>query len=260
MKIEYAIPSYGRPDGVTTIGYIPRQGKMYVSPEDYPDYVKSNPQFKEQIVKLPEDVQGHGKAHVMNWLLDNLWSEDTDAVLFLDDDISCLMSRNLDGNDHEVDEEGFYELCEDYVLLAKEWGCGIFSYSITYDPLTYDEFKPFRMHAYLDGTLQALVQNDGIRYDEALTVKEDVDMFLQEELKYHKALRVEKYYFKVQSFTGVGGSQAFRSENTEKKQFKLMQKKWGSKIVRPNRPSAKKSSNIRSVGGAIRINLPLSGA
>ena len=94
---------------------------------------------------------------------------------------------------------------------------------------------------------------------EELTVKEDVDMFLQQLQKYHKALRVDKYYWKKKSFEGVGGSQEFRNEDSEKEQFKLMQKKWGSNIIRPNRPRAKKNSSIRSYGGAIKLNIPLKG-
>lgn len=39
-----------------------------------------------------------------------------------------------------------------------------------------------------------------------------------------------------------------------------MQEKWGSKIIRPNKPTAKKNSKIRGVGGAIRVNIPLEGA
>lgn len=39
----------------------------------------------------------------------------------------------------------------------------------------------------------------------------------------------------------------------------MMQKKWGSQIIRPNKPTARKKSKIRSFGGAIKIKLPLKG-
>ena len=79
-------------------------------------------------------------------------------------------------------------------------------------------------------------------------MKEDVDFFLQNIQKYHKALRVEKYYINKESFTNEGGANAIRNSMLEKEQFKRMQEKWGSKIIRPNRPTAKKNSTIRGNG------------
>lgn len=260
MKILYVVPSYNRSDGVTTLNYLSK-AKMYVSPEDYPKYIRDNPQHKDRIIEVPEGVQGKGKAHVMNWLLDNLWTDDVDGIMIIDDDVDVLMAHNIDGTkyDYEVDEKLFYELCEDYTLLAKEWGCGMWSFGLNSDRFSYIPYSPFKTHSYLDGGLQGFCKKDDIRYDEELTVKEDVDMFLQQLQKYKKALRVDKYYWKKKSFEGKGGSQAFRSEESEKEQFKLMQKKWGSDIIRPNKPTAMKKSSIRSYGGAIKLNIPLDG-
>ena len=260
MNIKYVVPSYNRADGVTTLNYISK-AKIYVSPEDYEKYCKYNKSWVDRIVKVPEGVQGKGKAHVMNWMLDNLWDENTDAILIIDDDVSTLMAHNILENrkDYEIDEELFYELCEDFTLLAKEWGCGMWSFGLNSDRFSYITYTPFKTHSYLDGGLQAFVKKDNIRYDEKLTVKEDVDMFLQQIQKYHKALRCDKYYWKKKSFEGKGGSQAFRSEKTEKEQFRIMQKKWGSDIIRPNRPKALKKGTIRSFGGAIKLNIPIGG-
>lgn len=258
MKIKYVCPSYKRPDGIKTHKYL-KKALFYVSPEDYDDYVRCNPGYEHIFVKVPKGVQGKGKGHVMNWMLDNLWDEDTDAIMILDDDITCLMAHSKDGKDYKVDEETFYQICEDYTILAKDWNVGMFSFSLNSDRLSYCEFAPFRTHSYMTGALQGFVQNDGLRYDEKLTLKEDVDMFLQQLKKYHKALRIDKYYFNVKAFEGVGGCQAFRSSEEEKKQFVEMQKKWGADIIRPNKPTAMKSSNIKGLGGAIKLNIPLDG-
>lgn len=259
MVIKYLVPSYNRPEGVTTLDYISK-AKLFVSPQDYDAYVKHNAEHSDRIVKVPDGVQGHGKAKVMNWLLDNMWDEDTDGIMIIDDDITTLRRHNLEtGVDEDVDEETFYQLTEDFTQLAYDWGCGMWSFGLNSDRFSYDVFKPFRLHSYLDGGLQGFCKKDGIRYDERLTVKEDVDMFLQQLYKYHKALRVDKYYWKKRSFEGQGGSQEFRVDNAEKEQFKIMQKKWGSKVIRPNKPQAVKDSSIRSLGGAIRLNIPLKG-
>lgn len=259
MNIEYAIPSYNRADGVLTLDYLSK-AKVYVSPEDYPNYIKHNQRHADRIIAVPEGVQGKGKAHAMNYLLDTLWSEQTDAIVFIDDDVTTLMAHIKNGKHEERTEEEFYEIVENNCRLAKDWGCGMWSFNLNSDPMIYDEFKPFRLHAYLDGGCQGIVQNDGLRYDEELTVKEDVDMFLQQVQKYHKALRIDKYYLKKRSFEGSGGSQEFRSKEAEQEQFKMMQKKWGSSIIRPNKPTAtKEDGSIRAMGGAIRVHLPLKG-
>lgn len=119
--IKYCVPSYHRADGVTTLNYI-QKAKMYVSPEDYDDYVKFNPKWADNIVKVPEGVQGKGKGHVMNWLLDNLWDDDTDAILFIDYDVSTLMMHRKNEKHYQVPEEEFYEICESLCRVAKEWG------------------------------------------------------------------------------------------------------------------------------------------
>lgn len=260
MNILYCVPSYNRCDGVSTMDYLTK-AICYVSPEDYPKYIAANPQWADRVVQVPDGVQGHGKARVMNWLLDNLWVDGVDGLMIIDDDISTLMAHNIQGDhkNREVDEEFVYELCEDFTQLAFEWGCGMWSFGLNNDRFAYDCFRPFRTHSYLDGGLQGFCRKDTIRYDEALTVKEDVDMFLQQLEKYHKALRVDRYYWNKKSFSGEGGSQAFRSAESEQEQFRLMQKKWGSKIIRPNKPKAKTKSSIRSYGGAIKLNVPLKG-
>ena len=259
MKIKYVSPSYKRENDCAILDYLSKV-VLYVSKEDYPKYIKKHQDKKQNIKKVPDGVQGNGKGTCLNWILDNVWDDETDAMIILDDDISCLMAHEINQRDKVVSEEDFYYICEKFSLLAKEWGCGLWSVNLNSDPMTYDCFNPFRLHAYLDGAFTGLVENPkDIRYDTKLTVKEDVDFCLQHMEKYHKALRVDKYYLKCKSFDNKGGCYDLRTEESEKEQFKMMQKKWGSQIIRPNKPTARKKSKIRSFGGAIKIKLPLKG-
>lgn len=258
MNIKYVSPSYHRADGITTLDYISRC-KMYISKEDYPEYVRLNPQHKDKFVIVPDGVQGNGKGVCMNWLKNNLWDDDTDAIVAVDDDMTCLKAHVIGGKDRVIPEDEFYEIVEKCTILAKDWGVGLWSFNLNSDPMTYDCFKPFRLHAYLDGQFTCWCDRNELQYDTELTVKEDVDFFLQNIAKYHKALRIDKYYPVCKGFTNKGGAFDFRSEEVEKEQFRIMQEKWGSQIIRPNRPTATKSTRIRGFGGAIRIKLPLKG-
>lgn len=257
MKIKYYVPTVGRAETIQTLDYLSKAIAL-VGYEEYDAYVKAHPEYKDRFIKLPKGVQGHGKGKCLNYMLDNLWG-DADHVIALDDDVTCLMAHVKNGKDRPIGEDEFYEICEEYSFLADEWGCGLWGVSLNSDPLIYDEFKPFRLHSYIDGAFTGYVRKNELRYDEELTIKEDVDYLLQNLQKYHKALRVDKYWLKDQAFTNAGGCQFIRTSDEEKRQFIEMQKKWGAEIIRPNRPTATKNSKIRSFGGAIKLNIPLSG-
>lgn len=258
MNIKYVCPSYKRADECLVLNFL-KKIKVYVTPEEYGDYCKYNKGCEDRIIACPEGIQGNGKSKCLNWLLDTQWDDNTDAIIMIDDDVSGIYKHIKNEKDELISEEEFYELVESWVILGKEWKCGIFALSPSTDPLVYDEFCPFRVHGYCDGQVTGWLWKNELRYDEELTIKEDVDFALKNWQKYKKCLRIEKYYPKSKAFTNKGGCNEFRSKEEEKRQFKIMQKKWGSEIIRPNRPTGRKNSKIKSFGGAIKLNLPLEG-
>lgn len=259
MRIKYIVPSYKRAKSICTLDYLSKAVAV-VSEDEIEEYRRYHPSYDEsRFIACPREYQGKGKPKVLNWILDNLFY-DCDCLIELDDDIHAYMAHMKNEKDRILDENEVYEIFENNSRIAKQWGCGIWGLSPNSDPMVYDEFKPFRLHAYIDGGTVGHVEKNDLRYDEELSVKEDVDYFLQNIQRYHKALRIEKYYINKESFTNEGGANAIRNSKLEKEQFQKMQEKWGSKIIRPNRPTAKKNSKIRGVGGAIRVNIPLEGA
>ena len=40
----------------------------------------------------------------------------------------------------------------------------------------------------------------------------------------------------------------------------MFQRKWGSDIIRPNKPRGNKGSKIKEYNGAVKINIPLLGS
>ena len=258
MRIKYLVPSYKRARTITTLDYLSKAVAV-VSEDEIEEYKYYNPTYDDsRFIVCPREFQGKGKPKILNWILDTQF-DDCDAIIEMDDDIHKYMAHEKNAKDRPLEEEEVYEIFENNCELAKEWGCAMWGLSINSDPLVYDEFKPFRMHSYIDGGTVGHVGRNELRYDEELSVKEDVDYFLQNLKKYHKALRIEKYYIDKESFTNEGGANAIRNEQLEKEQFKRMQEKWGKKIIRPNRPVAVKNSKIRGYGGAIKLNIPLEG-
>ena len=258
MRIKYLVPTYKRAKTITTLDYLGKAVAV-VAKREIEAYRKAHPQFgDERFIVCPDEFQGYGKPKILNWILDTQFN-DCDVVIELDDDIHAYMAHVRNGKDRQLDEQEVYEIFENNCILAKEWGCGIWGLSLNSDPISYREFQPFSLHAYIDGGTVGHVKKNELRYDEQLSVKEDVDYFLQNIQKYHKALRIEKYYINKESFTNDGGANAIRTSELEKEQFQRMQQKWGSKIIRPNKPRAVKNSKIRGLGGAILLNIPLDG-
>jgi hypothetical protein len=65
-----------------------------------------------------------------------------------------------------------------------------------------------------------------------LPLKEDYDMTIQQLNKYRKVLRVNKFFYDVKQSEQAGGCADYRNMDKEKEQLRLLQKKWGSDIVR----------------------------
>ena len=72
MNIKYVSPSYKRASKCSILKYLSKV-VVYVSPEEYDGYIKHNKGKEKQIVKVPKGVQGKGKGHCLNWILDNVW-------------------------------------------------------------------------------------------------------------------------------------------------------------------------------------------
>ena len=71
-----------------------------------------------------------------------------------------------------------------------------------------------------------------LRYDENIPLKEDYDFWLQSIRKYRKTLRFQSYHYMVDHINKTGGVVSYRTKQREEEQNKLLQKKWGSRVVK----------------------------
>jgi len=214
-------PSYRRPTGVTTQAYLP-YATYVVSESDAPAYEAQG----HRCWVVPDSAQG-SVCRIRNYILDNCGSG---RVVILDDDINyigrwdaCKVLRLKQDQVLEFIEHGF-NLAEE--LGARYWGVNLLP-----DKGAYREYTPFAMRSVILGPFQAFNHLD-LRYDEALPLKEDYDLSLQVLNKYRITLRFNAYFYSCKQHTNPGGCASYRTIKRKQHQFDLLQKKWGSKIVR----------------------------
>ena len=223
MKIKIVIPSYGRADKVITGRAI--ESAYICCPESQAeDYKKHN---KNELIVLPDECDGN-VSKKRNWILNNV---EADAICMIDDDVSAICMYENDKRIHLTENE-VYEFIEKYSKLAKEVGTVLWGVNLLKDRIAYQEFRPFNFLVPVLGPFNVHINNP-CRYDESLLLKEDYDMSLQVIQQYRKLLRVNKFHYIVKKYRdrNEGGCTSYRSNDKEKEQMLLLQKKWGKKIV-----------------------------
>ena len=74
------------------------------------------------------------------------------------------------------------------------------------------------------------VKPTDLRFDTALTLKEDYDYTLQHLQKYKNCFRYQKYLFEFEHYKNKGGAVDYRTEKEEQKNIMILKSKWGDKI------------------------------
>lgn len=220
-----------------------------VKSEEADDYRKEG----LNVWECPNEIQGN-LCRVNNWIIDNC---KTRYLIIVDDDLSNVGRWN--GNKYKILSEAeametlakCFDICEQMNLPF--WGM-----NCVQDKGAYMEYTPFAFTSYVGNPLKGMILPEfDLRYDERLMLKEDYDMTLQIANKYRMVLRFNFLNYNVKQHNNVGGCATYRTIEREKEQFELLQKKWGSKIVRTdsrNRSNKKKGYDINPI-----IKVPIKG-
>jgi hypothetical protein len=219
MKIEILSPSYHRADSATTQDYLPVCTYVVARSEK-----KAYESAGRRVIAVPNDVQGN-VCRVRNYILEHF-----NPVLILDDDIRRFGRWNKQEN-LKLDTDEAMEFIEHAFILAKGFRARMWGMNLLPDKAAYREYTPFAFRAVVLGPVQRFTNMD-LRYDESLPLKEDYDLSLQVLNKYRRTLRFNMYHYVCDQHTNVGGCATYRTMDRERKQFLLLQKKWGSDIVR----------------------------
>lgn len=248
MKISVNCPSYKRPY-VETLDYLPFV-KVWVDNKEYDEYIKNNKGFEKNIVSCPDGIQGN-LCRIRNYILDKEFENGNDVVVIVDDDFNAMYHFERNGlfgyEKIKLESKDFLSFIEKYSIMCDDLGFKFWGVNCNSDSLSYRQTSPFSTIGYIGGPFQVHLKND-IRYDERLPLKEDYDISLQHNNKYRGVLRVNKYNYDCKQSKQSGGCATYRNYIREQEQLKLLQKKWGKKIVKidntKNANTKKKKKNI----------------
>lgn len=232
MRISINCPSYKRPK-VETLDYL-STCKVWVAEREYESYIAANKGFEENIISVPNEVQGN-VCRIRNYILDQELKEN-DVVLLIDDDLHSIgrfVPRGVYGYAEEIlSESELYSMLERYSVLCEDFGFKHWGVMCNRDALSYRQTTPFSTVSYVGSPFSVFLKGNDLRYDERLPLKEDYDMTLQQCNKYRGCLRVNAYHYDCKQSKQAGGCATYRNYEREKAQLEVLQKKWGKRIVK----------------------------
>jgi hypothetical protein len=158
-------------------------------------------------------------------------------------------------------EKSIYQFLYKYTIMALDLGVKLWGINVNSDKQVYKEYSPFSTNCYIGGPFMVHVDTD-LRFDERFPLKEDYDFTLQNLNKYRKVLRINKYCYDVKQKEQTGGVADYRTLEEERRQLLLLQKKWGSDIIKEDKIKSgkgKQSNKIRTYDINPRLISPIKG-
>lgn len=230
MTYKIYAPTYKRSELCKTHEYI--KDVIYVVREsEKKDYEGVH----DKIWIVPDSAQGN-LSRIRNYVLDN--AEEKNIVL-IDDDVNYFSRWN--GNvQNKLNEQEFYNMILQGFQIAEDIDVRFWGVNCVSDKGSYREYTPFGTRSYIGGPFQAH-RNNPLRYDEKIYLKEDYDMTLQVLNRFRKNFRMNMYSYNCNQNTLAGGCASYRSIEREMEQNKMLQAKWGSKVVKFDKSNGSKT-------------------
>jgi hypothetical protein len=163
---------------------------------------------------------------------------DCDAIFLIDDDCSGIFVWK-NQKKYKLNAEELQEFVEMNTLLCKEWGYYYWGFNCVGDKGAYREHTPFGTLQYIGSPAGVHIKSH-IRYDENLSLKEDYDYTLQHIKEFKGCLRLNYAFYIVKQAEQTGGCAVYRNNDRGKYQFEILQKKWGSTIIKYDNSSKRK--------------------
>lgn len=233
MKVAYYSPSWKRAGRVKTRDFMPWV-TLVVDEGEADEYREKH---GEPILVCPKGVQGN-IARVRNYILEH---SESDCIVMIDDDCTGI-GYHEQREQHWLRGEALRAFFVNAFVMTEEAGTKLFGFVTQQDPKFYKENTPFSFLSVTLGPCLGIIRS-GLRYDERLPLKEDYDFWLQHMHRFHRVLRFNKYFYVVGHISNPGGVTSHRTFQREIEQNRLLQKKWGRKVVRFHQTRRKRSLN-----------------
>jgi hypothetical protein len=234
----FATPSYKRATNCKTALLLP-EVTIFCHEFEVAEYKAAN---KNKICPIPDDLQKQGMAKIRNFILEQV--KVGESVVMFDDDISRF-GYIENGEQIEITNPKLvYNLFTNLEIMAREMGTSVFGINQQSDPKFYREYSPLSLLAPVLGPALGIIRTE-LRFDEDLGLKEDYDYSVQALRKHRRILRHNKYHYIADHIKLKGGCSIYRNVEKESQQMKLLEKKWGSGIIKADR---------KTQGGNVTIN------
>lgn len=232
-RIKIACPSMGREDTIikSVIASYTEVGvpiTVVVFENEIDTYCRSVPHA--DIVGIPNDTIGKPKK--LNWILDNLFTDEYDAIMFLDDDIRRFI-WTMSKKQVELSPEDFLKVLQEDYEINRTLGSHISAFGYYNGPISINRHKPFDINnprADLSGGSMLLLDH-GYRFDDTLPFGEDIDACFMNWFMYGiiwTDRRVGAVPLIPVWTPGSGGVSDFRNPESIKKVHGQLRQKYGS--------------------------------
>lgn len=159
-----------------------------------------------------------------------------------DDDINGCKNiwQQIDYNGQQA-----LSLLEQQYNLAKEMNVFMWGFQPSSQNFPA-QFKPFSMNKMLD-QIYGIDISDGLRFDENVNFYDNMDMCIQKLNTHRKIWRDDRIFFSEAYSKGGKHSQIKYNDNDRMHWASIMQKKWGSNIIKVKNKYVKVSVPIKGV-------------
>ncbi len=164
-------------------------------------------------------------AAIRNWILDNVVAGDG-VLVMADDDVSELVSMPGWSPRRYRDPQVVREVLENAAQCCLDAGVGLFGFGQSRHPLHFRPFDPLKLSGWV-GSVVGFVGDHGLRYDERLSMHDDMDLSLQALLQHRIIWNDTRWAFVNLRLTNAGGLAAYRSAEHYALERQILRDKWG---------------------------------
>lgn len=223
MEVKVVVPSHKRWDRVATTMAV-NNVILCVAEYQADLYKACNPNV--EIVTHPDYIIG--LARKRDWIVKHFGS-----VFMLDDDIEDLKRVYVEKKEQtSVDPDVAYDIIQATANACKDAGFFLFGFSTSPTPLHYNSLNPVELSGYMTGCAHGVLEGSKLWYNPDIICNEDYWISCLNAY-YHRGIYKDTrfYWSQKNTFVNRGGLAEFRNIDAEEKDFKLLQKVFGSQVI-----------------------------